>query len=169
LTFPALLPVRAKCCQEKTVLCEDISRGRIDCQTFACGSGQRCGADLLVLLQLFCPNLVGHRAGPRNEHSKARTPGPHPPCGYPAYIRWYVAGSALEASNAAGEVGWNGTSSVLPVAADLDMTGTVTYPASRRSDGRDDSARRVSVAISGSHRSSRGCASRTGGGIRADL
>ena len=27
-----------------------------------------------------------------------------------------------------GEVGWNGTSSVLPVAADLDMTGTVTYP-----------------------------------------
>jgi hypothetical protein len=39
---------------------------------------------------------VGHRAGPRNEHSKARTPGPTE-----AYIRWYVAGSALGASNAA--------------------------------------------------------------------
>jgi len=32
----------------------------------------------LVLLQLFRPNLVGHRAGPRNEHGKARIPGPHP-------------------------------------------------------------------------------------------
>jgi len=78
-TLHALLPVSAKCCQEKTVLCEDISRGRIECQTYACGSGQRRKADHLVLLQLFCPNLVGHRAGPRNEHSKARTPGPHPP------------------------------------------------------------------------------------------
>ena len=51
---------------------------------------------ILVLLQLFYPNLVGHRAEPRNEHSKARTPGPTE-----AYIRWYVAGSAVGASNAA--------------------------------------------------------------------
>ena len=50
---------------------------------------------ILVLLQLFRPNLVGHGARPRNEHGKARTPGPHPLRGYPAYIPWYVAGSAL--------------------------------------------------------------------------
>ena len=50
---------------------------------------------VLVLLQLFRPNFVGHRAGPRNEHSKARAPGPHPLRGYPAYIHWYVAGGAL--------------------------------------------------------------------------
>ena len=92
----ALLPVSAKCCQEKTVLCEDISRGPIECQTFACGSGQRCEADHLVLLQLFCPNLVGRRAGPRNEHSKARPPGPTE-----AYGFGYVAGSGQGAGNAA--------------------------------------------------------------------
>jgi len=45
---------------------------------------------VLVLLQLFRPNFVGHRAGPRNEHSKARAPGPTE-----AYIHWYVAGGAL--------------------------------------------------------------------------
>src|SRR3990172_8696918 len=55
----------------------------------------------LLLLQRFRANLVGQPAGPRNEHSKARTPGPHPLRGYPAYILWYVAGSALGASNAA--------------------------------------------------------------------
>ena len=50
----------------------------------------------LVLLQLFYSSLVGHRAGPRNEHSKARTPGPTE-----AYNVRYVAGSALGASNTA--------------------------------------------------------------------
>ena len=55
----------------------------------------------LVVLQLFRPHLVGHRAGPSNEHGKARTPGPHPLRGYPAYMLRYVAGSALGASNAA--------------------------------------------------------------------
>jgi len=50
----------------------------------------------LVVLQLFRPHLVGHRAGPSNEHGKARTPGPTE-----AYMLWYVAGSALGASNAA--------------------------------------------------------------------
>jgi len=56
---------------------------------------------LLVLLQLFRPTLVARCAEPRNEHSKARTPGPHPLRGYPAYIIWYVAGSDLGASNTA--------------------------------------------------------------------
>ena len=50
----------------------------------------------LVLLHLFRPNLVALCAEPRNEHSKARTPGPTE-----AYTIWYVAGSALGASNTA--------------------------------------------------------------------
>jgi len=54
------------------------------------------GRDMLVLLQLFRPTLVARYAEPRNEHSKARTPGPTE-----AYIIWYVAGSDLGASNAA--------------------------------------------------------------------
>jgi len=40
--------------------------------------------------------LVARCAEPRNEHSKARTPGPTE-----AYIIWYVAGSALGTSNTA--------------------------------------------------------------------
>ena len=72
--------------------------------------------NLLVLVQLFRPNLVGHGAGPRNEPGthrrwvQARTPGPHPLRGYPAYIVWYVAGSALGPATPLGEVNWNGTS-----------------------------------------------------------
>ena len=60
-----------------------------------------------MLLQLFRPNLVARCAGPRNEHSKARTPGP-----IEAYTIWYVVpvrepipglrtASAMGASNTA--------------------------------------------------------------------
>ena len=59
---------------------------QIACRRVTCSSEELP----LVLLQLFRPNLVGHRVGPRNEHGKARTPGPTE-----VYILWYVAGSAL--------------------------------------------------------------------------
>ena len=42
----------------------------------------------LVRLQVFCLWLVATVAGPRNEHSKARPPGPTE-----TYIDRYVAGS----------------------------------------------------------------------------
>ena len=45
-------------------------------------------------LQPFIASIDAHCAGPRNEHSKALTPGPHPLRGYPAYVIRYVAGSA---------------------------------------------------------------------------
>jgi hypothetical protein len=107
LTFPALLPVRANCCQEKTVSCERVSKDRIDYQAFACVSGERCD----------------------------------PSC-----------------------------SSDLPVTPHLDIEGPLTYLHLGSRTSSEVSPRRTcwgdQIEL---HRSSRGCASRTGGGIRADL
>ena len=56
-------------------------------------------------------------AGPRNEHSKARTLGPHPLRGYPAYVLGYVAGSASRVRKAArrSELGWHQTATQVTV------------------------------------------------------
>jgi hypothetical protein len=55
----------------------------------------------LSLSRRFHSTVSTKRAGPRSELGKARSAGPHPLRGYPAYAPRYVAGSAPGASNTA--------------------------------------------------------------------
>src|SRR3990172_4915095 len=60
------------------------------------------------------PQVGGRRAGPRNEHGKARLTGPHPLRGYPTYVSATSSRSGSPSRDLGQEVPWGPATPLVP-------------------------------------------------------